>query len=607
LDLEVARFLANLVSVDAIVTFNGKIQYANPSCEARVISERGWTESEGRSLWDLFDEEQVQQVKEWYEELKSRDDRFGRLVLRVQTEDAPEEVETLIAIRLVDRELVVIKTPDMEPTMERFSELETMELMFKSYLHDGGLGLMILQDEGDRQGLIRYISPEGASILEREPSDVVGIDVTAFVASDEQKEILRWSHAQGKRSKEDAHQEVRFLDPDGESLLFDVVMGSTTWNGEPAVYCLFRDETARGIMIEELRRFALGFEMLNDTMVLADKDFNIIYINPEGLRRSGYTFEEVLGQPAYIFSRTMDDDMDPMELATALFEEGHWSGERTAVSKDGVTYPVEISVTMTPDERGDPEMITVLSRDISERKAAERSLLRARERAEMFTDLMAHDINNYIQGVIGFLDLLTSDELDPSQMENAERAKEQAARVSELISRVRTISKAQHAEELKPVDLVAVVEEVVGDMTQKYTDRTCEIHVDSPDREMMVMADDLMKDLVLNLLDNAIKFSRHPNAQVDVRLEHRSFRRLHNIILSVADHGPGIPDEDKTNIFFRFVRRAEDPEGSGLGLSLVQALTDRYQGRVWVEDRVSGEQGKGARFFVELPTDQGKP
>ncbi len=601
MDLEVARSLADLMSVDAIVISKGKILHANPSCQTRAISERGWTETEGQFLWDLFDEKQAQLVKEWYEEFKSRDDWFGRLVLRTQTEDAPEEVETLIAIRLVDRELVVIKAPDAHPIMEQLTELETMTLMFKSYLHDGGLGLMILQDEGERHGLIRYISPEGATILERESSDVVDIEVTAFVATDEQKEIMQWYHARGTRTGEDAHQEVRFLDPAGGSLLLDVVMGGTTWNGEPAVYCLFRDETARGIMIEELRRFAQGFEMLKDTMVLADKDFNVIYVNPEGLRRSGYTFEEVLGQPAYIFSRTMDDDMDPLEVATALFEEGHWSGERTALSKDGLMYPVEISVTMTPDEKGDPEMITVLSRDISERKAAERNLLRARERAEFFTDLMAHDINNYIQGVIGFLDLLTREELDPSQMENARRAGEQASRVSELIERVRAISKAQHAEELKPVDLVAVVEGAVGDMTQKYTDRTCEIRVDSPDREIMVTADDLLGDLVINLLDNAIKFSRHPTAQVDVKLEHRTFQRAHNIILSVADHGPGIPDEDKTSIFFRFVRRVEDPEGSGLGLSLVLALTDRYQGRVWVEDRVAGEQGKGAKFIVELP------
>ncbi len=601
MDLEVARSLADLVSVDAIVTSAGKILYANPSCQARAISQRGWTKAEERFLWDLFDGERVQQVKEWYEELKSRDARFGTLVLRTRTEDAPEEAESLIAIRLVDREMVVIKAPDAQPVMERLTELETMTLMFKSYLHDGGLGLMILQDEGERHGLIRYISPEGATILERDSSDVVGIEATAFVAPDEQEGIMRWYHARGTRTGEDAHREVRFLDPTGESLLLDVVMGGTTWNGEPAIYCLFRDETARGIMIDELRRFAQGFEMVKETIVLADKNFDIIYVNPCGLDRSGYTFEEVLGQPAYIFSRTMDGDLDPLEVATTLFEEGHWTGERTEDSKDGLTYPVEISVTMTPDEKGDPEMITVLSRDISERKAAERNLLRARERAEFFTDLLAHDINNYIQGVIGFLDLLTREELDPSQEENAQRAKEQAARVSELIERVRTISKAQHADELKPVDLVTVVEEAVGDMTQKYADRTCEIRVDSPDREMMVMADDLLRDLVINLLDNAIKFSRHPTAQVDVKLEHRTFERAHNIILSVADHGPGIPDEDKTSIFFRFVRRVEDPEGSGLGLSLVLALTDRYQGRVLVEDRVAGEQGKGAKFIVELP------
>ena len=59
--------------------------------------------------------------------------------------------------------------------------------------------------------------------------------------------------------------------------------------------------------------------------------------------------------------------------------------------------------------------------------------------------------------------------------------------------------------------------------------------------------------------------------------------------------------EVKNEIFFRYVRRREEAEGSGLGLSLVMALTDRYKGKVWVEDRVPGSPGKGARFVVELP------
>ncbi|MCK5415111.1 MAG: HAMP domain-containing histidine kinase, partial [Thermoplasmata archaeon] len=171
--------------------------------------------------------------------------------------------------------------------------------------------------------------------------------------------------------------------------------------------------------------------------------------------------------------------------------------------------------------------------------------------------------------------------------------------VSSLIERVRTISKAEHPEELKPVDVRAVIDQVVADIEQNYTDLDLEIKVNEPKGPVVVRADDLFYDLVLNLLDNAIKFCSRPKILVEIGVEPRADDGWATI--SVADWGPGIPDEDKDEVFFRFVRRREEAEGTGLGLSLVMALTDRYKGRVWIEDRVAGSPTEGAKFIVELP------
>jgi PAS domain S-box-containing protein len=369
----------------------------------------------------------------------------------------------------------------------------------------------------------------------------------------------------------------------------------------PAIYVLFRDESDKMAMIEELRRFAQGFEMISDTLVLADKDFNTIYINPTGLERSGYDLKEVLGKPTAMFSSTEEGDIDPLELIQELFENGFWTGERTAVTKDGRKYPVDLAVTMTVDRKGDPEMIAAVSRDITERKEAERTLLQARERAEFFTDLMAHDINNYIQGVIGFLDLMGRTTLTDEQREHMDRAMEQATRVSDLIGRVREISKAQHPQEVSPIDLIAVIDEVVTDLQDRYSDRPLKVNISSPGGSVTVMADDLLRELVMNIIDNAIKYCVQDEVVVDVKVIRTRRERAHKVLMSIADRGPGVPDGDKDSIFFRFVRMIEEAEGSGLGLSLVMALSDRYGGRVWVEDRVPGKQEEGSIFFVELP------
>ncbi len=599
MDLKVARALADLVSVDAMVTEVGEIQYANPSLSKRGEADRGWDRTEGHHVCEIFEDAHQEQVREWYEELLERDDRFGILELRSQKEGIAKMAETLIAIRLEGRELIVIRSKDDLPVMDRFRDLETSARILRDYMREGNLGLMILQDEDDREAIIRYVSPEGAAILEREPSSLVGLELGGFIAPDEREEVLDRCRAKMEGRRTDDSHDIRFRNSIGDHLLLEGIMGLTVWEDERAVYCLFRDETEHQIVMEEMRRFEQGFEMLHDTLVLADKDLNVIYINPVGLERSGYTHEEILGQPAVTFASLDDGEMDPLDIIQRLFDTGYYKAEREAISKDGRRYPVELSVSMTTDADGDPEMFAIHSRDISERREAERAILRARERAEFFTDLMAHDINNYIQGVIGFLDRLERSDLEGEQAKHLRQASEQANRVSSLISRVRTISKAQHPEELKPVDLHAVIDQVTEDVQQKYSDRELEIVVDGAEGPVAVKADDLLNDLVLNLLDNAVKYCTETKTRVEVGVTPRADEGL--VALSVADRGPGISDEDKNDVFFRFVRRQEEAEGTGLGLSLVMALTDRYKGKVWVEDRVTGSPEKGARFVVELP------
>jgi PAS domain S-box-containing protein len=599
MDLEVARSLADLVSVDAMVTEDGSILYANPSLSKRGEVSKGWSKAEGHHLCEIFDDEHQEQVRDWYAELRAREDRFGILELRSLSKGVAQRAETLTAIRLEDVELVVIRSREDLPVMDRFRDLETSTRILRNYLVDGNVGLMIMQDEDDRVAVIRYISPEGAAMLDRGASDLVGFELGGFVSPEDRESVLARCRTGPKGTSDKGDQELRFLGPDGNFLMLDTVMGATVWEGEPAVYCLFRDETERQLMVEELRRFEQGFEMLQDTLVLADKDFNIIYINPTGLKRSGYTWEEVMGQPASIFASLDDGEMDPLEVIQQLFEVGWYKAERMARAKDGHRYPVEIAVSMATDPNGDPEMVAVHSRDISERKEAEHNILRARERAEFFTDLMAHDINNYIQGVIGFLDLLEKSQLEGEQAKYVRQANEQANRVSDLIERVRTISKAQHPEELKPVDVRAVIDQEVADIRQKYADRELDVVVHEPEGPVSVLADDLLNDLVLNLLDNAVKFSTLPKPLVEIDVKPLADEGY--VTISIADRGPGIADEYKDEVFFRFVRRREEAEGTGLGLSLVMALTDRYKGRVWIEDRVEGTPGEGAVFMVELP------
>jgi signal transduction histidine kinase len=114
-------------------------------------------------------------------------------------------------------------------------------------------------------------------------------------------------------------------------------------------------------------------------------------------------------------------------------------------------------------------------------------------------------------------------------------------------------------------------------------------------------ADDLIRELFINLLTNAVKYDPNNPVVIDVSIEKIEVKHGHRLIISIADHGRGVPDNLKQEIFERF-SKAPRKKGSGLGLHIVKTLAARYHGRAWVEDRVKGEHTKGAVFKVELPS-----
>jgi len=79
------------------------------------------------------------------------------------------------------------------------------------------------------------------------------------------------------------------------------------------------------------------------------------------------------------------------------------------------------------------------------------------------------------------------------------------------------------------------------------------------------------------------------------------------VTVMIADHGRGIPDSKKDQIFARFAKRPDGVNGTGLGLSIVSLLVERYNGLISVEDRIPGDSSQGACFRVSLPKVMSAP
>lgn len=243
--------------------------------------------------------------------------------------------------------------------------------------------------------------------------------------------------------------------------------------------------------------------------------------------------------------------------------------------------------------------------ELDEKEKIEEALAEAKSHAELYLDLMGHDINNLNQIGIGYLEMaLESSDLD-TMRSLIEKPLDAMKSASQIIDNVRKIKKITE-EGLRKDAALNVINlcDVFPELKERYSrteGREIKINIVAPPL-CFTKANDLINDVFSNLIENAIKHSEsRATLTIDIRMQRVKEKGKEYYLCSIEDNGPGIPDWIKDKLFMRFQRGDTTAHGKGLGLYLVKMLVESYKGAIWVEDRVSGDYTKGARFVVMLP------
>jgi signal transduction histidine kinase len=299
------------------------------------------------------------------------------------------------------------------------------------------------------------------------------------------------------------------------------------------------------------------------------------------------------GLQDYIVKDTVNTDMLARSIRYAIERKRLEDALRVAHDE------MEMRVILRTRELSETNKL--LRDEIRQREKAEADLKDSNAQAELYVDLMAHDINNINQIAIGFLELaLGETNHDEEEKELIQRPLDYLKASSKLIDNVRKLQRIKsNAMQQHIVDLGATLSEIVNNY-EKVPGREMVIHY-KPMDNCYVMANGLITDVFTNLVNNSIKHSEGSVAiNIEIsRVSESDGREFFKVI--VEDNGPGIPDMQKDKIFNRFLRGDTKARGSGIGLYLVKALLDNYSGKVWVEDRIAGNRSAGSRFNVMLP------
>ncbi|HEX4798566.1 MAG TPA: PAS domain S-box protein [Burkholderiales bacterium] len=358
---------------------------------------------------------------------------------------------------------------------------------------------------------------------------------------------------------------------------------------------------------ESREQFRAVTETASDAIISADGQGKIIYFNRAAERILGYSAKEALGQPLTLLmpERFQGPHRRGFErfLATGQAQIIGKTLELVARNKDGTEFPIEISVAHWTTTKG--SFFTAILRDITARKEAEGILTRrtaeleaANRELEAFSYSVSHDLRAPLRHIDGFSDMLR-EECGPALDDSGRRylgvISESVKQMGRLIDDLLVFSKMGRVEMRQTqISMDDLVKEVLGELAGETDGRNIEWEIQSLP---VVLGDgSMMKQVWTNLLSNSVKYTR-PRDLAKIKIG--CTQNNGQLEFYVQDNGVGFDMKYVEKLFgvFQRLHRAEEFEGTGVGLANVRRIVSRHGGRT----RAQGRVDEGATFYFSLP------
>ncbi len=371
---------------------------------------------------------------------------------------------------------------------------------------------------------------------------------------------------------------------------------------------------------EALRQSEERFRLLVEGV----KDYAIFMLYPDGRiaswnagaeRINGYRAEEILGRHFSQFYNPEDlqDGKPDRELRVAAAE-GRYEEEGWRVRKDGSQFWANVVITALRDGARELVGFAKFTRDITERKRAEEKIRQLHEELkqrvleveaanrelEAFSYSVSHDLRAPLRAMDGFSRILLEDhapQVSEEMRHYLRLVRDNAQQMGRLIDALLNFSRLGRQPLTKErVAPAALIRQVLEELGAERERRRLEIKLD----ELPVCQADpaLLKQVFVNLLGNALKYTRQ-REEAMIAIGYRDDGdRPGEAIYFIKDNGVGFDMRYVHKLFgvFQRLHRAEDYEGTGVGLATVQRIIHRHGGRVWAE----AELDRGATFYFTL-------
>ena len=380
---------------------------------------------------------------------------------------------------------------------------------------------------------------------------------------------------------------------------------------------VFRDITARRQNEKARGLLAAIVESSEDAIVSKNRDGVIDSWNSGAEHLFEYPASEAIGRSIKII--VPPDRLDEEELILERLRRGerieHF--ETVRVSRSGRLLDIDLTVSPVRNARGEIIGSSKIARDITRRKRAEQERLRllvsekeARERAEAaslakdkFVAQISHELRTPLNSIVGWANLLRSNNLDKSETARALETIESNAKVQvRLIEDLLDLSQVTMGKmnlKMRPVDVAQIIEAALHSIRPAAQAKSIELKTHLETKNIVISGDpDRLQQILWNLLSNAVRFTPR-DGHIEISISHLD----HHLEIVVSDSGVGISGEFLPFVFDLFSQGNFEGDGKhrglGLGLAIARHLVELHGGTIAAH---SPGEGRGAKFTITFPS-----
>jgi PAS domain S-box-containing protein len=402
---------------------------------------------------------------------------------------------------------------------------------------------------------------------------------------------------------------------DGEFHDVEIFPALMEFNDKDLIYIIVQDISQRKKAIKALKeseskKLAL-LKIMPDLIFVLNRNGEFVDVYTDQPDRIGIPPQRLLGKKC--------EQVFPLELSFTIKEKLDIAIKTREVQSFEYRYKRDLRKYIFEEIRiistGDEEVLVIM-RDITEGKQAQLRLKKAMEEAReansiksAFIANISHEIRTPINSILGFSDLLAAELKTESQLKNIDSIKSSSKTLLNLINDILDLSKIEAGKmtvKYHDVKLSTITEEIENIFSLKVATKALE-YVTKIDKSVpdVVRFDEMrLKQILMNLVSNAIKFTDEGSVRLEVtakNISKRDFVEYVDLQISVEDSGIGIKKENQDLIFEAFKQQDEQDTrkygGTGLGLTITKRLVELLKGRM----EMDSEPGKGSVFILNFP------